>query len=120
MARPTPRPAFIAAVFILVGASLLAASWAWKGLLGVSGSSLGLGIGGAIALTGHILRQGAWTDEGYKLVRTMMLSLCVSFGLFVASALAVCLLWREGAAPTLLTALGIYLTASFLDAALKA
>ncbi len=114
------RPGLLAAILVPLAAGLLLASWKWRGTEGLAGSAVGLGIGGSIALAGGLLRRKAWTETGHRMVQALMLSVAVSFGLFVAATIAVGLLWREAAAPVILTALGIYVAATIVSAAGKA
>ena len=110
------RRALPAVLLVLVGAVFVAGFWNWKGACGLAGSLAGLGLGAAAAASGHFLRRRALTETGPKMVQAMMASICASFGIFIGAAVVLSLLWKEGAAPALLTALGAYLAWTLAEA----
>jgi hypothetical protein len=110
------RAVILAAVLIPLAGAIVLGFWRWQGAVGLAGSAAGVAVGGAISLVGQLLRRRAWTVTGPKLVQTMMLSLCASFSLFIGAALLAVLLAREAAPAVLLTAFGIFLAVSLVDA----
>lgn len=116
MPAPGRRWLLPAAVVLPVAALMVFAFWKTQGPLGLSGSLTGVAVGGGIAFVGLTLRGRAASAEGPRAVTGLLASVFADFALFGAAALVCALVWREAAAPVLLSALAVFLSASFAEA----
>lgn len=115
-AAPRGRGALLFCGLAIAVAGLAALlSWLAGGAVGLGGALLGLAVGGAIAGVGYLLRRRARSASGPRVVSAMMIATFASFGMFLVAAVGIGIFWREAAAPAILTALAIYLSASFYE-----
>jgi len=110
--RAWPFAAAAAAVGLLSGYGF----WRSQGVEGLAGALIGLTAGLGIAGAAHLLRRRARSATGPKVVTAMMAATFAGFALFALLAVAVAVFYRSAAQPVLLSALGVYLAALFVDA----